>query len=75
MAKPTVAEIIWIFNRANGNVQIVEDGKVLETCKLSEAPRRLAFCWPPNSTSHRNHAVQRSGMTFVEARATKRVRA
>ena len=68
MAKPTVAEIIWIFNRANGNVQIVEDGKVLEVCKLSEAPSRLAF--------HRNQAAQRSGMTFVEARrATKRVRA
>ncbi len=67
MAKPSIDQIVWIFNRANGSVQIVEDGKVLETCKLSEAPSRLAF--------HRNAAVQRSGRTFVEARAQKRVRA
>ncbi len=67
MAKPSVAEIIWIFNKGTGQVDIVEDGKVLETCHLSQAASRLAF--------HRNQAAKASGRTFVEARATTRARA
>ena len=67
MAKPSIDQIVWVFNRADGNVQIVEDGKVLETCKLSEAPSRLAY--------HRTQVAKASGRTFVEARAMKRARA
>ncbi len=64
MAKPSVAEIIWIFNKGTGQVEIVEDGKVLESCALSQAASRLAY-----------HRSERSGTQFVEARATKRARA
>ncbi len=67
MAKPSVAEIIWIFNKGTGQVEIVEDGKVLESCALSQAASRLAF--------HRSEAAKRSGRTFVEASPMKRARA
>jgi hypothetical protein len=43
-----VADVIWIFNRGTGLVDIVQDGTILETCTLAEAPRRL--------THHRNEA-------------------
>ena len=67
MAKPSIDQVVWIFNRGTGLVEIVESGKVLETCRLVEAPRRLAY--------HRNQVAQASGVRFVEARAMKRVRA
>ena len=66
MAEPSVAEIIWIFNRGMGQVDIVEGGKVLESCRLAEAPRPLAY--------HRNQAAKATGRTFVEARSMKRGR-
>jgi hypothetical protein len=52
-----VADVIWIFDRGTGKVEIVLDGKVLETCTLAEAPRRL--------THHRNEASK--GSARVEA--------
>ena len=67
MAKPSVQDVIWIFNRATGLVDIVQGGQVLETCTLAEAAQRLAF--------HRHQAAQAAGVVCVEARATKRARA
>ncbi len=67
MAKPSVAEIIWIFNTGTGQVDIVEDGKALESCQLRDAAQRLSY--------HRHQAAKATGRTFVETRATKRVRA
>ncbi len=57
MANTSIADVIWIFNRGTGLVEIVLDGKVLETCTLAEAPRRLAH--------HRNEAA--AGVARVEA--------
>ncbi len=57
-----VADVIWIFDRGTGKVEIVLDGNVLETCTLAEAPRRLAH--------HRNEASK--GVARVEAPAYKR---
>ena len=61
MTKPIVAQaivdVIWIFQRSTGMVEIVQDGKILETCTLAEAPRRLAF--------HRNEAAK--GVARVDA--------
>ena len=53
----TVADVIWVFDRSTGKVEIVQDGKILETCTLAEAPRRLAF--------HRNEAAK--GVARVDA--------
>jgi hypothetical protein len=61
MTKPIVAQavvdVIWIFDRGTGKVEIVLDGNVLETCTLAEAPRRLAH--------HRNAASK--GVARVDA--------
>lgn len=59
-----VADVIWVFDRGTGKVEIVQDGKVLETCTLAEAPRRLAH--------HRNAVASASGVAFTEASAYKR---
>ena len=63
MAKPSIDQVVWIFNRGTGLVEIVEDGKILETCKLGDAPSRLAY--------HRTQAAKASGATFVETRARR----
>ncbi len=61
MTKPivaqAVADVIWIFDRGTGKVEIVLDGNVLETCTLAEAPRRLAH--------HRNAAA--AGVARVDS--------
>ena len=66
MNKPIVAksvsDVIWVFDRGTGRVEIVQDGKILETCTLAEAPRRLAF--------HRNEAAK--GVARVDASPYKR---
>ncbi len=67
MAKSSVAEIIWIFNKGTGQVDIVEDGKVLESCQLRDAAQPLNY--------HRHQAAKATGRTSVETRGTKRVRA
>jgi hypothetical protein len=66
MNKPIVAQaiadVIWVFDRGTGKGEIVQDGKILETCTLAEAPRRLAF--------HRNEATK--GVARVDASPYKR---
>ncbi len=52
-----VADVIWVFDRGTGRVEMVQDGKILETCTLAEAPRRLAH--------HRNEAAK--GVARVDA--------
>jgi hypothetical protein len=64
MAKGTVTEITWTFNRASGQADIISNGQVLESTTLAQVPSRLAF--------HRNAAAKASGVTFVEARPRKR---
>ena len=51
-----VADVIWVFDRGTGKVEIVQDGKILEACTLAEAPRRL--------THHRNEAAKGTARVY-----------
>lgn len=57
------APVTWIFNRDTGRVDIVQDGRVLETVALADTPQRLAY--------HRHQVALASGRTFVEKAAIK----
>ena len=68
MAQESVTpDVYWIFNQATKAVEIVSDGKVLETTTLAQAAKRLAH--------HRHELAKARGQTFVASRARKRGRA
>ncbi len=67
MAQASVTpDVYWRLN-PNKQVDIIADGKILETTTLAQAAKRLAH--------HRHELAKASGQTFVASRARKRGRA